>query len=710
VILQLADRSIKKLRGIIEDVIIKVDKFFFPVDFIVLDTEPVPHPEKLIPVILGRPFLATANACINCQTGVMKISFGNMKVRLNIFNAFQHALDQNECFFVDHIEEYVEDSFPSFLTDDPLEACLAHFGFEDFDTDQYIEEVHELLETAASADFHPWRLPKEPLPLTSSTPPVPSLESPPKLELKPLPDKLKYAFLGANETLLVIIASDLQQDQEDNLLEVLKEHKEAIGWTVIDLKRIDPSICMHRIHLEEGARPSREAQRRLNPNMKEVVMKEVVKLLDAGIIYPISDSKWISPTQVVPKKSSLTVVENAAGELIPQRTTTGWRVCIDYRKLNSHTRKDHFPLPFIDQILERLAGQSYYCFLDGYSGYNQVAVDPQDQEMTTFTCPFGTFAYRRMPFGLCNAPATFQRCMMSIFSDMVEKFLEVFMDDFSVFGSSFDNCLHNLSLVLKRCKETNLILSWEKSHFMVQEGIVLGHIVSKRGIEVDRAKVELIENLPPPTSVKQIRSFLGHAWFYRRFIKDFSKISRPLCSLLAKDSPFNFDEACNEAFQKLRSLLSSAPIMKPPDWSLPFEIMCDASDFAVGAVLGQRVSKLPHAIYYASKTLMDAQINYTTTEKELIAVVFALDKFRSYLLGSKVIICSDHAALRHLLAKKETKPRLIRWILLLQEFTSKFGTRRALKMSLPTICHEFSLRQLSHFQFMIPSRMSNYLR
>jgi hypothetical protein len=668
VILQLADRSIKKPRGIIEDVIIKVDKFFFPVDFIVLDTEPVPHPERLIPVILGRLFLATANACINCRTRVMEISFGNMKVRLNIFNAFQHAPDQNECFFVDHIEEYVEDSLSSLLADDPLEACLTHFGFEDFNTDQYIEKVHNLLETAASVDFHPWRLPKEPLPVTTSTPPVPSLESPPKLELKPLPDKLKYAFLGANDTLPVIIASDLQKDQEDNMLEVLKEHKEAIGWTVADLKGIDPSICMHRIHLEEGARPSREAQRRLNPNMKEVVMKEVVKLLDASIIYPISDSKWISPTQVVPKKSGLTVVENAAGELIPQSTTTGWRVCIDYRKLNSHTRKDHFPLPFINQILERLVGQSYYCFLDGYSGYNQVAVDPQDQEMTTFTCPFGTFAYRCMPFGLCNAHATFQRCMMSIFSDMVEKFLEVFMDDFSVFGSSFDNCLHSLTFVLKRCKETNLILSWEKSHFIVQEGIVLGCIVSKRGIEVDRAKVELIENLPPPTSVKQIRSFLGHAGFCRRFIKDFSKISRPLCSLLAKDIPFNFDEACHKAFQKLQSLLSSAPIMKPPDWSLPFEIMCDASDFAVGAVLGQRVGKLPHAIYYASKTLMDAQVNYTTTEKELLAVVFALDKFRSYLLGSKVIIYSDHAALRHLLAKKETKPRLIRWILLLQEF------------------------------------------
>jgi hypothetical protein len=234
--------------------------------------------------------------------------------------------------------------------------------------------------------------------------------------------------------------------------------------------------------------------------MKEVVM--IVKLLDASIIYPISNSKWISPTHVVPKKPGITVVENSAGELIPQCITMRWRICIEYRKLNSHTRKYHFPLPFINQILERLVGQSYYYFLDGYSRYNQVAVDPQDQEMMTFTCPFGTFAYGRMPFGLCNAPATFQRCMMSIFSDMVENFLEVFMDDFSVFRSFFDNCLHNLSRVLKHCKKTNLILNLEKSHFMVQEGIVLGHIVSKRGIEIDQAKVELIENLSPPTSMK----------------------------------------------------------------------------------------------------------------------------------------------------------------------------------------------------------------
>ncbi|CAL9021100.1 unnamed protein product, partial [Prunus brigantina] len=372
--------------------------------------------------------------------------------------------------------------------------------------------------------------------------------------------------------------------------------------------------------------------------------------------------------QVVPKKSGITVVKNEANELVPTRMTTGWRVCIDYRKLNTATSKDHFPLPFIDQMLERLAGHSHYCFLDGYSGYNQIAIAPEDQEKTTFTCPFGTFAYRRMPFGLCNAPATFQRCMMSIFSDMVERFIEVFMDDFSVFGDSFDQCLHNLSKVLARCEQTNLVLNWEKCHFMVNQGIVLGHVISSKGIEVDKAKIDLIASMPSPTSVKEVRSFLGHAGFYRRFIKDFSKIARPLCNLLAKDMDFTFDQDCENAFNALKKMLTTAPIIIPPDWSLPFELMCDASDYAVGAVLGQRVDKKPHAIYYASRTLNDAQLNYSTTEKELLAVIFALEKFRSYLITNKVIVYTDHAALKYLLAKKDAKPRLIRWILLLQEF------------------------------------------
>nr|GFB08499.1 reverse transcriptase domain-containing protein [Tanacetum cinerariifolium] len=234
----------------------------------------------------------------------------------------------------------------------------------------------------------------------------------------------------------------------------------------------------------------------------DVIKKEVEKLLDAGLIYPISDSPWVSPIHCVPKKGGFTVVGNEENELILTRLVTRWRVCIDYHKLNEAIRKDHFPLPFMDQMLERLAGNEYYCFLDGFSGYFQIPIDPRDQEKTTFTCPYDTFAYCRMPFGLCNAPGTFQRCMLAIFHDMVEKTMEVFMDDFSVFGNSFENCLSRLEKMLQRCEDTNLSLNWEKSHFVVKEGIVLSHKISKNRIEVDKAKIDVIAKLPHPTTVK----------------------------------------------------------------------------------------------------------------------------------------------------------------------------------------------------------------
>ena len=220
-----------------------------------------------------------------------------------------------------------------------------------------------------------------------------------------------------------------------------------------------------------------------------------------------------------------------------------------------------------------------------YSRYYQIEIALEDQEKTTFTCPFGTFTFRKIPFGLCNAPATFQRCILSIFSDMVEHYLEVFLDDFSVFGDSFDECLFDLQKVLTRYEEKNLLLNWKKCHFMVTKGIVLGHNNSSKGIEVDKAKVELIANLPTPKTVKDVKSFLGHVGFYRRFIKDFSFISRPMCNLLTNDTPFEWTQPCQEASDKLNDMLTIAPIMQPPNWTLPFEIMCDASDYVIGAVL-----------------------------------------------------------------------------------------------------------------------------
>ena len=238
----------------------------------------------------------------------------------------------------------------------------------------------------------------------------------------------------------MIISTSLTEFEEEKLLRVLRDHKTALEWSLVDLKGIRPSMCMHRILLEDGHKPSVEAQRRLNPTMKEVVRKEVLKWLDTGVIYPISDSAWVSPVQVVPKKGGTTIIRTENNILLPSRTVTGWRICIDYRKLNKATRKDHFPLPFLDQMLDRLAGHEYYCFLDGYSSYNQISIAPEDQEKTTFTCPYGIFTFRRMPFGLCNAPGTFQLCMTTIFSNMVEKTIEDFMDDFSVHQRLFSDC------------------------------------------------------------------------------------------------------------------------------------------------------------------------------------------------------------------------------------------------------------------------------
>ncbi|GJZ05381.1 reverse transcriptase domain-containing protein, partial [Tanacetum coccineum] len=337
----------------------------------------------------------------------------------------------------------------------------------------------------------------------------------------------------------------LSKNEKTSLLQVLERRKGAIAWKMSNIKGISPSYCTHKILMEDDYKPVIQPQRRLNPKVQDVVKNEIVKLLDSGIIYPISD-------------------------------ITGWRVCIDYRKLNDATRKDHFPLPFIDQMLECLCENEYYYFLDGFLGFFQIPIAPEDQEKTTFTCPYGTFAYRRMPFGLCNAPANFQRCMTAIFHDMVEDFMKVFMDDFSVFGNSFDCCLANLDRMLARCEETNLVLNWEKCHFMVKEGIVLGHKISGARIEVDRAKIDVIAKLPYPTNVKGVRSFLGHAGFYRRFIKDFSMISKPMTQLLMKDAKFDFSDDCKKAFNILKEKLTTAPIIISPDWNEPFELMCDA--------------------------------------------------------------------------------------------------------------------------------------
>ncbi|GJR60320.1 reverse transcriptase domain-containing protein [Tanacetum coccineum] len=455
-ILELADRSTTSPSGIAEDVFVKVRKFHFPADFVVVDYVVDPR----VPLILGRPFLRTTRALIDVYSEELTLRVDEEAITFKVGQTSRYSY--NNAKLVNRI--------------DVIDVSCEEINDADFDPEGDLLLLKKLLNDDPSSPLPPKELHFEELKTIKS-----SIDDPLELELKDLPSHLEYAFLEGTDKLPVIISKELKDEEKADLLKVLKSHKRAIAWKISDIKGIDPSFCTHKIIMEDDLKPAIQHQRRVNPKFHEVIKKEVIKLLNAELIYPISDSPWVSPVHCVPKKGGMTVVENEDNELIPTRLVTGWRACIDYRKLNDATRKDHFPLPFMDQMLERLSGNEYYCFLDGFSRYFQIPIDPQDQEKTTFTCPYGTFAYRR-------------------------------------------------------------------------------------------------------------------------------------------------------------------------------------------AVLGQRKTKYFQPIHYASKTMTDAQAHYTTTEKELLAVAYAFEKFRPYLVLSKTIVYTDHSALKYLLAKQDAKPRLLRWILLLQEF------------------------------------------
>ncbi|GJU98273.1 reverse transcriptase domain-containing protein [Tanacetum coccineum] len=331
---------------------------------------------------------------------------------------------------------------------------------------------------------------------------------PPEVELKDLPPHLEYAFLTDNNKLPVIITKDLSDDEKTILIKVLKSRKQAIAWKLSDIKGINLEFCSHKILLEEDYEPSVQHQRRVNPKIHDVIKKEVEKLLDAGLIYPISDSPWVSPVHYVPKKGGMTVVTNDDNELVPTRLVTGWRVCIYYCKLNEATRKDHFPLRSGSNV-KRTAGYEVLIVSSMVSRVISKFLFIQMTKKRPHSPAIRNVCLSPHAFWFMQCTCTFQRCMMAIFHDMIEKTMEVFMDDFSVFGNYFS------------------------THFMVKEGIVLGHKISKKGIEVDKAKIDVISKLPHLTTVKGIRSFLGHAGFYRRFIKDlFKDFLRPIDPLL----------------------------------------------------------------------------------------------------------------------------------------------------------------------------------
>nr|GEX85944.1 hypothetical protein [Tanacetum cinerariifolium] len=526
--LELVDRSVSKLIGIAKDVSVKVGMFHFPADFVVVDFEPDPR----VPLILRRCFLKTGRALIDVHKGELTLQIENEAITYNLDQTSRYSsnYDQMTANKIDVTDEACEEDSDFLL----FEEANTFLGLEDdpyspeSDPSYYDPEGDiQMLEAILNSD------------------PVPSL-----------PDHEQFVPSFKNK--LKACDAKMIKSSVDKPPEV-------------ELKDLPP-------HLEYAFL---EGDNKLPVIIdKELGDKEKVSLIKVLK----SHNPWVSPVHCVPKKGGFTIVKNEENELIPTRLVTRWRVCSYYQKLNEITRKDHFPLLFMDQMLERLAESEYYCFLDGFSGYFQIPIDPRDQEKTTFTCPYGTFAYRRMPFGLCNAPGTFQRCMLAIFHDMVEKTMEVFMDDFSVFGNSFETCLSRLDKMLQRCEDTKLCLNWEKSHFMVKEGIVLGHKISRNGIEVDKAKFDV---------------------------------------LLLQE--FDFDILDTKGAENL---------------------------------VADHLSRLEKPY----------ENILTTTEKEMLTVVYAFEKFRSYLIMNKCIVHMDHSILKYLFAKKDAKARLLRWVLLLQEF------------------------------------------
>nr|GEU84732.1 hypothetical protein [Tanacetum cinerariifolium] len=535
--LELADHSISPLVGVAKDVLVKVGTFHFPTDFVVVDFDVDPR----VPLILERSFFKTERALIDLFEGELTLRVGKEAITFNLDQTSRYSANYNDMTAnrIDVIdmacEEYSQEvlSFSNMivqvdaflaLEDDPTSLEVDH---------SYMDPEGDILLLKAFLNYDPSLpppnkgnyLPKvqKELKICKAKTDKSSIDEPLEVELKDLPPHLEFAFLEGDDKLPVIIAKDLSNEEKTALITVLKSHKRAIAWKLSDIKGITPKFHTNKIFMKEDFKLVVQHLRRVNPKVYDVIKKEVEKLLDARLIYPISDSLWVSPVHCVPKKGGFTVVENEENKLILTRLVTGWR----------------------------------------------------------------------------------------------------------------------------------------KSHFMVKEVIVLGHKISKDGIEVDKSKVDVITKLPYPTTIKGIRSFLGHFGFYRRFIKDFSKIARPMTRLLKKDTTFLFSKECVEAFQTLKGKLTEALILIAPDWDLPFKLMCDASDFAIGVVLGKHQEKHFRPIHYASKTMTEAESNYTTTEKEMLAVVYAFEKFRSYLILNKSIVYTDHSALKYLFAKKDSKAILL---------------------------------------------------
>ncbi len=423
-------------------------------------------------------------------------------------------------------------------------------------------------------------------------------------------------------------------------------------------------VLQHTIYTTNGV-PIKQRPYWMSPVKQTIVEEQLRDMLANGVI-ETSHSGWASPVVLPPKKDG------------------GHRFCVDFRKVNAVTETDAYPLPNLNEILESLSGSTVFSTIDLNSGYWQVPMDPNSKAKTAFITHRGLYQFNVMPFGLKNAPATFQRLMEKVLDGLQGKICLVYLDDIIVYSSSVTQHFERLQTVLDRLCKANLTLNLRKSRFCLKEIKFLGHIVSEKGVRADHDKIEAIRTYPVPTNLKEVQRFLGLAGWYHKFVQDFSKIAQPLNDLKKKGRPFVWSHDCQHAFEQLKSTLSSPPILGHPNTDLPFSVYTDASDVGLGAVLTQKMSSgMEEVLAYASRTLNRAERNYSATEKECLAVIWSLEKWQHYLEPKLFTVITDHSALKWVLSSTKTTSRLIRWALRLQRFNFIVEYRKGKLNSVP---------------------------
>ena len=444
--------------------------------------------------------------------------------------------------------------------------------------------------------------------------------------------------------------SELTDKEAEKLLEVLeqKKHLLAVSEKELTVSEVTP----HTIDTGE-AKPIMSRPYQIPRAHQDFLRNKIASLLELDLIKE-SSGPWSFPVVLVKKKD---------GSL---------RMCVDYRKLNAVTTRDAWPMPIIDDLLQELGGARFFTTLDLYAGYWQIKVAPEDQEKTTFTTNMGNFKFSVMPFGLVNAPATFQRAMSKVLAAYLHKFVIVYLDDVTIYSQDEKIHLEHINLVLNTLETVQLKINLAKCHFAKRRVEFLGHVISEGGVQTDAKKIEVITKYPTPTTITEVRGFLGMTSYYRKFIKNFAEIAEPLHCLLRKEKIYVWNAEAEIAFCRLKTALSQSPVLDYPRWNKEFLVYCDASNVAIGVAVHQKDEReVERPIAFGSRRLTKAEQNYSTTEKEFLAIIFGLKKFRYMLLGQEVIIRSDHRPLRELIQAKEPTGRLARWILLLQEYAPK---------------------------------------